>query len=628
MKRWAWIGISLFLVVVCGYLLPRTWIDIAQHSAYQKALRDARQYDGRIDEATMRMRLGLDPDEDWIAALSADLAEAHQALEKPPRFLSAESAGEIRRLVGESRDLAKKKAAIIERFSQRHRTLSAAFTELPELVASTANHLTTSVSDRSLLQELLQDTLSFDLNPSKVGEERVRQTLTSLEAAGEIPQLEAISEKVRTILAEKPAVDRSLREITKQPTAALFDRMQVLYENAFQAASQKAEVVRTVLYAVALVLLAATFFLVVRHLRAGESALRAAKAETDAALKATKIAEEKYRRIFEQADEGIFQSSPDGHFLSANPALARIYGYDSPAELAKSVTNIATDLYANAERREQFAAALRERDELHDFESAVRRKDGSIAWVSESAHAIRDDFGMVRYYEGLVTDITERKRAEEEAARERERAEKLLLNILPGSIAQRLRTGEALIADRFSEATVLFADIAGFTQMAAGIDPDEVVAFLNRVFSAFDELADKHGLEKIKTIGDAYMAVAGVPQPRADHCEAVANMALDMMERTNELSLSSPNSFNMRIGINTGPVVAGVIGIRKFIYDLWGDTVNIASRMESHGVSGNIQVTGAVFRKLRDRYTFAERGEIEVKGRGRLPTWILTGRVT
>ncbi|HJU87373.1 MAG TPA: adenylate/guanylate cyclase domain-containing protein, partial [Gemmatimonadota bacterium] len=207
--------------------------------------------------------------------------------------------------------------------------------------------------------------------------------------------------------------------------------------------------------------------------------------------------------------------------------------------------------------------------------------------------------------------------SEREAARERERSERLLLNILPAPIAERLKESEGPIADHHAEATILFADIAGFTAMSTRMPADELVTMLNAVFTGFDQLARRHGVEKIKTIGDAYMAVAGLPERATDHVERIADLALDMR---------AESSLPIRIGIDTGPVVAGVIGESKFIYDLWGDAVTTASRMESHGVPGGIQVTEAVRDRLAERYDLVERGEIEVKGRGRMRTWLLEGR--
>ncbi|NJS10093.1 MAG: guanylate cyclase [Microcoleus sp. CSU_2_2] len=209
---------------------------------------------------------------------------------------------------------------------------------------------------------------------------------------------------------------------------------------------------------------------------------------------------------------------------------------------------------------------------------------------------------------------------------EQAKSEQLLLNILPAAIALRLKANESNIAESFGEVTVLFADIVGFTELSSRIPATAVVKVLNDIFSAFDHLADRHGLEKIKTIGDAYMVVGGLPTPRPDHTEAIANMAIDMLREIRLLSLDYSEPFSIRIGISTGPVVAGVIGLRKFIYDLWGDTVNIASRMESHGITGCIQVTAETYEILKDKYTFQKRGAIQVKGKGYMTTYLLIGR--
>lgn len=215
------------------------------------------------------------------------------------------------------------------------------------------------------------------------------------------------------------------------------------------------------------------------------------------------------------------------------------------------------------------------------------------------------------------------------SVRERDEAlaksEGLLLNVLPRSIAQRLKRTPGVIAERYDEVTVLFADIADFTPFAERTSPERVVGVLDVIFSAFDRLTQRRGLEKIKTIGDAYMVVGGLPEPRPDHAEAVAELALEMQTELVNLYEALGLRLAIRIGIDTGPVVAGVIGRHKFIYDLWGDTVNTASRMESHGVVGRIQVTEATYRRLSDKYRFEDRGEIEVKGKGRLRTYLLVG---
>jgi len=209
---------------------------------------------------------------------------------------------------------------------------------------------------------------------------------------------------------------------------------------------------------------------------------------------------------------------------------------------------------------------------------------------------------------------------------EQVKSEQLLLNVLPAAIVLRLKDKEQNIAESFGEVTVMFADIVGFTELSSRISATAVVKVLNDIFSAFDHLADRHGLEKIKTIGDAYMVVGGLPTPRVDHAEAVANMAIDMLHEIRLLSLEYSEPFSIRIGISTGPVVAGVIGLKKFIYDLWGDTVNIASRMESHGITGCIQVTAETYEILKDKYTFQRRGAIQIKGKGYMVTYLLTGK--
>ncbi len=210
---------------------------------------------------------------------------------------------------------------------------------------------------------------------------------------------------------------------------------------------------------------------------------------------------------------------------------------------------------------------------------------------------------------------------------EKNRSEELLLNILPHAIAEKLKRYDGTIADSFAEATVLFADIVGFTQMSSSMPPQEVVELLNQIFSAFDQLADKHKLEKIKTIGDAYMVVGGIPDVSAHHVEAIADMALDMQRAIARLSQEQDRSLMIRIGINAGPVVAGVIGRKRFVYDLWGDAVNIASRMESQGEPGGIQVTEAVWLRLQRHYHLEERGLINIKGKGDMRTYWLKGKL-
>lgn len=204
-------------------------------------------------------------------------------------------------------------------------------------------------------------------------------------------------------------------------------------------------------------------------------------------------------------------------------------------------------------------------------------------------------------------------------------SESLLLNVLPQPIVERLKRSPGLIADRCPETTILFADIVDFTPMSARLTPDGLVSLLHEVSQAFDELIERSGLEKIKTIGDAYMVAGGVPIPRADHAETVADLALAMQQAVGRFTDDAGHPLRLRIGMASGPVVAGVIGERKFSYDLWGDTVNTAARMESQGVPGAIQVAPTTFDRLKERYRFSARGEIDVKGKGTMPTYLLIG---
>ena len=209
---------------------------------------------------------------------------------------------------------------------------------------------------------------------------------------------------------------------------------------------------------------------------------------------------------------------------------------------------------------------------------------------------------------------------------ERQRYETLLRNILPGQIVTRLNNGEVVIADRVEEATILFADLVGFTAAASRVTPAVLVNNLNRIFSAFDDLCRRLQIEKIKTIGDAYMAAAGVPLPRPDHAEVMADFALAMLAALERVNAIAEVQFQMRIGIHTGPVVAGVIGSHRFLYDIWGDTVNLASRLESHGLPGRIHVSPQTRQLLEGRYHLEARGLINLRGIGKVRTAFLTGR--
>jgi len=245
-------------------------------------------------------------------------------------------------------------------------------------------------------------------------------------------------------------------------------------------------------------------------------------------------------------------------------------------------------------------------------------------WFTSTMLALNITVGGTIVFTLLAVFARERQDALSALRQEQEKAEGLLLNILPRSIADKLKADAQPIADQIGAASILFADVVDFTPWSEQQEPAEVVGYLDRLFTRFDELADRYGLEKIKTIGDCYMVAAGVPAARPDHARALALMAMDMLE-----AMSSNDDVGrgheLRVGINSGPVVAGVIGRKRFLYDLWGDAVNTASRMESHGTPGRVQITRATYELLADEFECEPRGTIVVKGKGEVEAWYLNG---
>ncbi len=273
---------------------------------------------------------------------------------------------------------------------------------------------------------------------------------------------------------------------------------------------------------------------------------------------------------------------------------------------------------------------------LAPFEYAYRlpHKHGEVEWVRIFARPYNDVINQNIIWDGVVMDITQQKKMEivyenllDLLQNEYAQSEQLLLSLFPHQISESLKHNRQPIAQSFDAVSVLFADIVGFTEIASQLSPTETVELLNRIFSSFDRLAENHHLEKIKTIGDAYMVVAGVPDTRTDHAKAIAEMALDLQTEITKFTDSCNQPMSLRIGINTGAIVAGVIGSNKFAYDIWGDTVNIASRMESQGESGKIQISEATYNLLKDQYIFSSRGNIAIKGKGEMTTYWLLGKI-
>jgi len=333
--------------------------------------------------------------------------------------------------------------------------------------------------------------------------------------------------------------------------------------------------------------------------------------------------EEKYRDLFENASDLIQSVTPTGRFVYVNWAWRETLGY-TEAEVAQ--LKAFDVIYPDSQQHcmEVFQRVM-SGQKVGQIKAEFITKNGEKISVEGNVNCKFLD-GKPIATRAIFRDITERLQTEEALRYQQQQTESLLRNILPAPIAERLKHHPSTIADNFAEVTVLFADIVGFTELSARNSPTELVEILNVIFSEFDQLAELHGLEKIKTIGDAYMVVGGLPVPQANHASAIAEMALDMQSTIARFDEQTGKALSIRIGINSGAVVAGVIGIKKFSYDLWGDTVNIASRMESHGLAGRIQVTSATYERLCNQYLFEEPRVIQVKGKGEMTTYFLIGR--
>ena len=313
-----------------------------------------------------------------------------------------------------------------------------------------------------------------------------------------------------------------------------------------------------------------------------------------------------------------------GRIIECNETLLNTLGFTKNEILSKTVIEMyhTDDLYKVKENLSTFSRT----GKLVHTEFRTVKKNGKIVEVSLKYSPVTDGDGKILYSNAVWRDITEIKRIQRELQLERDKSEELLLNILPRSIVERLKQNPDIIADGLANSTILFCDIVGFTKLSIEMPPQKLIAMLNQVFLAFDDLVEKHDLEKIKTIGDAYMVASGLPDPRDDHAEVMAEFALDMIAAKDRLAGEMEHPLEIRVGLNSGPVIAGVIGKKKFAYDLWGDAVNTASRMESHGAPGEIQVSQATYELIQDKFNFEDRGVIDVKGKGLMQAYFLKSR--
>jgi len=350
--------------------------------------------------------------------------------------------------------------------------------------------------------------------------------------------------------------------------------------------------------------------------------------ERKRAEKRLRESEERTRLLLNSTGEGIYGVDLDGNCTFANPACINILGFESDDDLlGRNMHELVHHTLPNGDPYPmtecQIYLAFREGRGVHVDNEVMWRADGSSFPAEYWSYPMQQDGETIGSVLTFV-DITERRRLEAQLRTEHQRAERLLLNVLPAEIAHQLKSQPGkTIAQQFDEITALFADVVGFTPLSARLSPGEAVEVLNELFTAFDRIAAGYGVEKIKTMGDGYMVVAGAPTPRDDHCDAIARTALDMREWMDNRVAEDGIKLRLRIGINSGSAVGAVVGTTKFSYDLWGDTINVASRMESSGEPGRIQVAGGAYSRLNDKYVLEPRGTIDIKGKGEMETWFL-----
>ncbi|MEM6437263.1 MAG: adenylate/guanylate cyclase domain-containing protein [Cyanobacteria bacterium P01_D01_bin.115] len=335
-------------------------------------------------------------------------------------------------------------------------------------------------------------------------------------------------------------------------------------------------------------------------------------------------ADARSRQLFEKAVSGVYRLGPDGKFLAVSEGMAQLYGYESPEAMMATAT--AQTLYVNPRQYSEFINRIQVGDLLTGFESEIRRPDETSLWVTETVRALRDDLRNLLYYEGTVTDISDRKKAEDKSRRSLRHSQKLLLSLFPRPIAERVsKKPDRAVIDQYDNATILFADVVGLDALAQTMPSSDFLKFINQIFVGFNRLADKFHVEPIKTLGTSYVAIAGVPTPTPNHALAMAEFALRLQNSMSKYR-TQEQALTLRIGIHSGPVLAGIIGPKRLSYDIWGDTVTTAQCLEQEGTNNNIQISSTTYELVKSHYACKQGGQIDIAGGRRLLTYWLQSR--
>lgn len=335
--------------------------------------------------------------------------------------------------------------------------------------------------------------------------------------------------------------------------------------------------------------------------------------------------DERSRQLFEKAVSGIYRLGSDGHYLSVNQSMAQLYGYDSPEAMMVNAT--AQTLYANPGRYSDFLVRIQVGDLLIGFESEIRRPDHTSIWVSETVRAVRDDLGNLLYYEGTVTDRSERKHAEDRERRSLRRIKKILLALFPKPIAERVsQKPDRLLVDHYDAATVLFAEIIGIDMLDRNLVATDFLKKLNQIFASFNRLAKQFHVEPVKTMGNRYLAVGGIPLSSPNHAIAMAEFALRIQNEMPKHQMGSSSPLNLRIGLHSGPVTAGIVGPTNLSYDLWGNTVSFASVLEQESVPNRIHLSAQTYELIKSHYPCEVARQGTSANIGRLSTYWLQNR--